>query len=186
MTALPEGAGPVLTGIARRVIADRLGLAASQDGSAPQWLDAPGAAFVTLTIDGALRGCIGSLEAWRPLADDVRSNALSAAFGDPRFPPLGADEFANTAIEVSVLSAPEPFPIASRADAIARLRPGVDGVILEAGGRRGTFLPQVWEELPEPAEFLDHLARKAGLRYGYWSDEFRLWRYGVTAFTEAG
>jgi len=139
---------------------------------------------VTLTLGGELRGCIGSLEAYQPLADDVTSNARSAAFRDPRFPPLTAAEFRRVHIEVSVLSAPQPMAVTSEADALAQLRPGVDGVILAAAGRRATFLPQVWEQLPEPATFLAHLKRKAGLPAGYWGDDVQVWRYGVTAFEE--
>jgi AmmeMemoRadiSam system protein A len=147
-------------------------------------LERPGAAFVTLTQGGELRGCIGSLEAWRPLRADVQANALAAAFDDPRFPPLRADELDRTRIEVSVLSAPEPLEFADRADLLARLRPGVDGLILHTRGHRGTFLPQVWEQLPTPELFLAHLVRKAHLPAGYWSDDVRIDRYTVTAFEE--
>jgi len=148
------------------------------------WLDAPGAAFVTLTQDGQLRGCIGSLVAHRSLRDDVASNALAAAFDDPRFPPLRADELARTRIEVSVLSQPVPMSFTSREDALSQLRPGVDGVVLGARGRRATFLPQVWEELPEPEQFIAHLFRKAGLPPTYWGDDVTISRYAVTAFIE--
>jgi AmmeMemoRadiSam system protein A len=153
-------------------------------GNTDPWLDTPGATFVTLTQAGALRGCIGSLEAYRPLRDDVAANATNAAFRDPRFPPLTAGELAGTRIEVSVLSAPEPYPFTDRADVLSRLRPGVDGLTLEYGGHRGTFLPQVWDSLPEPDAFLAHLVRKAGLPAGWWDDAARLSRYTVTAFEE--
>lgn len=203
MPELPPNAGPVLCGIAREAIAARLGVSdpRSRTADAPQppvpqengqlgsgnvdsWLHHPGAAFVTLTIKGKLRGCIGSLSAYQPLRGDVAANAVNAAFRDPRFSPLTADELPETRIEVSVLSEAEPYPFTDRADALARLRPGVDGLTLEYGARRGTFLPQVWESLPEPDAFLTHLVRKAGLPDGWWSDDARLSRYTVTAFEE--
>lgn len=191
MPDLPAEAGEVLCGLARRAIAARCGIAADVRTSAHRdldgprtWLDAPGASFVTLTRDGRLRGCIGSLTATRPLRDDVAANAVRAAFHDPRFAPLAADDLPRTRIEVSVLSAPEPFPVASRADAVSRLRPGVDGVILGYGSHRGTFLPQVWHQLPDPDDFLAALVRKAGLPDGWWDDTARLSRYTVTAFEE--
>jgi uncharacterized protein len=203
MPELPHGAGPVLTGIARSAIAARLGAPDPRSdtaaGSNPpdpggperlashkgdSYLDAPGAAFVTLTQKGSLRGCIGSLTAYRPLREDVSANAVNAALRDPRFPPLTARELSETQIEVSVLSAPEPYAFTDRADAISRLRPGVDGLTLEYGSRRGTFLPQVWDSLSGPEEFLAHLVRKAGLPAGWWDDGARLSRYTVTAFEE--
>ncbi|MDD4881753.1 MAG: AmmeMemoRadiSam system protein A [Gallionellaceae bacterium] len=176
--------GEVLTAMARAAIAHRLG----QDlpvPAAPDWLDAPGAVFVTLTQDGELRGCIGSLEAWRPLKQDLEDNACAAAFRDPRFPPLAADELARTRVEVSILSKPEPMTFKDEADAIARLRPGIDGVILEWGRHRGTFLPQVWEQLPEPVLFMRHLKQKAGLPADFWADDVRLSRYTVEKHKEA-
>ncbi|MCL2787222.1 MAG: AmmeMemoRadiSam system protein A [Micrococcales bacterium] len=181
---LPSDAGGVLTALARSAIVRRLG------GSAPRpaelaWLAEPGATFVTLTHDDELRGCIGSLQAWRALGEDVTSNAISAAFRDPRFPPVSQGELAGLAIEVSVLGVPQPVAFTSRADLEAQLRPGVDGLILSARGRRGTFLPQVWEELSSPEVFLDHLLRKAGVPSSYWGPDVRVERYTVTAFHEA-
>jgi AmmeMemoRadiSam system protein A len=152
--------------------------------NADSWLDTPGASFVTLTQQGALRGCIGSLTAYRSLRDDVAANAVNAAVRDPRFRPLTADELPDTHIEVSVLSAPEPYPFTDHADALSRLRPRVDGLTLEYGNHRGTFLPQVWDSLSEPDEFLAHLVRKAGLPAGWWDDDARLSRYSVKAFEE--
>ena len=144
------------------------------------------ASFVTLTEDeGRLRGCIGSLEAYRPLAEDVNRNAWAAAFRDPRFPPLEADEFAGLEIHVSVLSEPETLAFDSEQDLLARMRPGIDGLILADGAARGTFLPSVWESLPEPAQFLAHLKLKAGLPADYWSDSLRVWRYTTLAFGES-
>ncbi|WP_201211453.1 AmmeMemoRadiSam system protein A [Rhodocyclus purpureus] len=149
-----------------------------------QRLREPGASFVTLTQAGELRGCIGSLQAWRPLADDVRENAVAAAFHDPRFAPLTAAELPQTRVEVSLLGPSEPIRFRDEADALAQLRPGIDGVILDCAGRRATFLPQVWEQLPAAADFLAHLKRKAGLPAGWWSDELRLARYAVDKWRE--
>ena len=149
----------------------------------PPTLAEPGAAFVTLQRDGQLRGCIGSLEAYRPLGEDVIANARAAAFHDPRFPPLRPDELPGLHVEVSVLTAPEPFPFTDEADLLNRLQPGVDGLILEAGARhRGTFLPAVWESLPQPRTFLAELRRKAGLPADHPLTETRLWRYTTHAF----
>lgn len=124
---------------------------------------APGASFVTLTQDDVLRGCIGSLEARRPLRDDVAANALAAARQDPRFPPLARAELARTAVEISVLGAAEPMRFADEAEFHARLRPGVDGLTIVHGERRATFLPAVWRQLPEPRGFVAALRRKAGI-----------------------
>lgn len=148
-------------------------------------LAAPGATFVTLTQHGQLRGCIGSLEAYRPLEQDVRANVLAAALRDPRFQPLSAHELPRTRIEVSLLTAPESMQFQNEADAERQLRPGIDGVILECNGRRGTFLPQVWEQLPEARQFMSHLKQKAGLPADYWSPEVRLQRYQVRKWKEA-
>ncbi|MCL2783287.1 MAG: AmmeMemoRadiSam system protein A [Propionibacteriaceae bacterium] len=180
---LPDDAGVVLTGLARFAIAKALRVVVPAPADAA-WLDTQGASFVTLTQDGQLRGCIGSLLAWRTLRDDVISNAQAAALHDPRFMRMQASELPVTRIEVSVLSTPQPMQFSSRADALAQLRPGVDGVILSAVGLRATFLPQVWDELPNPEQFIGHLLRKAGLASTYWSDAVTLSRYTVTAFIE--
>ena len=148
----------------------------------PAALRAPRAVFVTLSSDGQLRGCIGHLEACQALVQDVAENAFSAAFRDPRFPPLGADELAGLEIHISVLSPPEPLPVASEADLLRQIRPGVDGLILEDRGHRGTFLPAVWESLTVPEQFLAHLKQKAGLPPDYWSDTIRVARYTAEAF----
>ncbi len=152
--------------------------------SAHPRLKTPGATFVTLTKKGQLRGCIGSLEAHRKLADDVAENAVAAAFRDPRFPPLSRSEWPQTRIEVSLLDAAEPFEVADEDDAIARLRPGIDGLILTHGYRRATFLPQVWESLPDPQHFLEQLKLKAGLPIDFWDDKMTLSRYGVQKWKE--
>jgi AmmeMemoRadiSam system protein A len=175
--------GAALLAIARSAIAGRLGVAAPTPAR-DEVPDTPAATFVTLTRDGLLRGCIGSLEARRPLAFDVAENALAAAFRDPRFPPLTATEWPAIRIEVSLLTPAETLSFSSEADALARLRPGIDGVVLQAGGRRATFLPQVWESLPDPADFLARLKEKAGLPAGYWSDTLRLSRYAVKKWRE--
>ena len=143
-----------------------------------------GASFVTLTSNGVLRGCIGSLEACRPLVGDVSANAYAAAFQDPRFPPLSPPELERVRIQVSVLGKPVPMTFSSEEDLIARLRPYKDGLILEDGVRRGTFLPSVWDALPEPREFLRQLKLKAGLSRDYWSDTLRVYRYSTESFSE--
>lgn len=139
----------------------------------------PGASFVTLNLHDELRGCIGSLEAHQPLVKDVAQNAFSAAFRDPRFPPLTDREFAALDLHISILSPSEPLHFSSESDLLRQLRPGIDGLVLSDGYRRGTFLPQVWEQLPEPAEFLAHLKRKAGLPVNYWSPTLQVERYTV-------
>jgi len=148
----------------------------------PAALRAPRAVFVTLSRDGQLRGCIGHLEACQALVQDVAENAFSAAFRDPRFPPLRADELAGLEIHISVLSPPEPLPVTSEADLLRQIRPGIDGLILEDRGHRGTFLPAVWESLTLPEQFLAHLKQKAGLAPDYWSDTIRVARYTAEAF----
>ncbi len=135
------------------------------------------ASFVTLEIKHQLRGCIGMLEAVRPLAIDIVENAYSAAFKDPRFPPLKQSEFPELDIHLSILEPSVPMNFDSETDLISQLRPGIDGLILQEGGRRGTFLPSVWESLPDPNDFLRHLKLKAGLPVDYWSDNVKVSRY---------
>jgi len=135
------------------------------------------ATFVTLEIGGQLRGCIGMLEACRPLAEDVAENAFASAFHDPRFPPVSPAELDALKISISVLSPPEEMVFSSEEDLLEQIRPGVDGLILQDGFRKGTFLPSVWEQLPEKEEFFGHLKRKAGLAPGHWSDTLRVFRY---------
>ncbi|MGE3774305.1 MAG: AmmeMemoRadiSam system protein B [Gammaproteobacteria bacterium] len=148
-------------------------------------LDAAGAVFVTLKEDGRLRGCIGSLEACRPLREDVAANAVAAALEDPRFAPLAVRELSQVKVEVSLLSAPTPMAVNSEAEALAALRPGRDGVVLAHGVHRATFLPQVWEQLPTPREFLAQLKHKAGLPTDFWAPDVTLSRYGVRKWSEA-
>jgi len=137
------------------------------------------ASFVTLQCDGRLRGCIGSLEALYPLLDDVARNAYAAAFEDPRFPALTPPEFDRIDIHISVLSTPESLRFSTEAELLAQLRPRIDGVVLQDGMRRGTFLPSVWEQLPRPEEFLRQLKLKAGLPADYWSSTLVAKRYTV-------
>lgn len=176
--------GETLLALARGEIAGRLGWPAVTPAPA-DWLRRPGASFVTLTCAGELRGCVGSLTAHRPLGEDVRENAVAAAFRDPRFAPLTRAEFEHVRVEVSELSPSEPIVAANEAEALARLRPHVDGVVFECGHHRSTFLPQVWEHLPEPAAFLAQLKRKAGLTADFWSDAVRLSRYTVSKWKES-
>jgi AmmeMemoRadiSam system protein A len=140
-------------------------------------LRAPGASFVTLHRSGELRGCVGTHTAWRPLVTDVIENAAVAAFREPRFPPLETAELEGLDLSVSLLSAPEPVPFSSEADLLQRLRVGVDGVILSAGAQRGLFLPEMWEQLRTPAEFMSWLKRKAGLPETYWSPSIIIQRF---------
>jgi uncharacterized protein len=180
---MDENVGHALLIRARNAIAAELGQPTAPEPDATA-LDAQGATFVTLTQDGHLRGCIGSLEARQPLDADVRANARAAAFGDPRFSPLRASELTRTRIEVSVLTPAVPLDFTNEADAVRKLRPGVDGVILEAQGRRATFLPQVWENLPEPHLFLNLLKQKAGLPADFWAPDVKLFIYGVQKWQE--
>ena len=178
---MPAERGPVLLAIAREAI--ERGDAAGANGAATlEWLREPGASFVTLRLDGELRGCIGSIDARRPLGEDVARNAQAAAYRDPRFPPVSAGELPRLQVEVSVLSPREPMAVASASDALAQIRPGLDGVALEYGTASATFLPQVWESLPEPEAFLDALKRKAGLPARFWHSDVRLSRYTVEKF----
>ena len=176
--------GQTLLPIARASIARALGRELAASEGAP-WLLDPGACFVTLTQQGELRGCIGSLQAHRPLLVDVKANAVAAAFRDPRFSPLAVDELEHTEIEISLLSPMQALTFAGEAEALAQLRPGIDGVVFEFGARRSTFLPQVWEQLTDTQEFMAHLKRKAGLPAGFWAAEVRLQRYTVSKWKES-
>jgi hypothetical protein len=175
--------GATLLTLARSAIGSSLGLDMPPFGE-PGWLTEPGASFVTLTEQGELRGCIGTVEAYRPLGVDVRDNAVAAAFRDPRFPPLSRAEFDDIRVEVSLLSPVEAMAVADESTALAALRPRVDGVVFEYGHHRGLFLPQVWEQLPRPAAFLAHLKQKAGLSKGFWAAGVRLSRFTVSKWKE--
>jgi hypothetical protein len=143
----------------------------------PTPLQEPRATFVTLHADNNLRGCIGTLEARQPLVQDVAHNAYAAAFSDPRFPSLRAHELATLTIHISVLTPPEDMDVRSEADLLRQLRPGIDGLILRDGARRGTFLPAVWESLPDAREFVRHLKRKAGMSENDWPPTVSVQRY---------
>ncbi len=177
--------GKILLPIARAAIAQALNVPHAADESAP-WLAEHGACFVTLTQNGELRGCIGSLQAHQPLLADVKNNAVSAALRDPRFIPLTAGELDITTVEVSLLSASQEMQVRDEADALAQLRPNIDGVIFEYGKYRSTFLPQVWESLAQPRDFLAMLKRKAGLPEDFWAEGVKLSRYTVTKWSESG
>jgi AmmeMemoRadiSam system protein A len=141
------------------------------------------ATFVTLHKNRQLRGCIGMLKASRPLAVDVCENAFAAAFKDPRFPPLEESEFTELEIHISILTPAEPLSFESEQDLLAQLQPGIDGLVLEEGNLRSTFLPSVWQSLPKPRDFLRQLKLKAGLPPDYWSDRVRVSRYRTEEFS---
>ncbi|HRQ23685.1 MAG TPA: AmmeMemoRadiSam system protein A, partial [Anaerolineales bacterium] len=145
-----------------------------------------GASFVTLTIHGDLRGCIGALEAYQPLAEDVREHAVAAALQDPRFPPVEERELGKINIEISRLTPPQPLDYTSSSDLPGKLRPHVDGIILKHGHRRATFLPQVWEKIPDPADFLNQLCYKMGAHVSLWRDtKLQVSVYQVEEFGES-
>jgi len=148
----------------------------------PEPLQEQRATFVTLHRAGTLRGCIGHLEAVMPLVRDVADNAFAAAFRDPRFPALEAQELSEVHIDISILSLPQPIVFTSEQDLIRQLQPGSDGLILEDKQARGTFLPSVWDTLPNPRDFLLHLKQKAGLPPEYWSDTLTIARYHTESF----
>lgn len=185
---LTEEEGRYLVNLARRTLQAELGVPALalEEPPDPERVRQPGAAFVTLhTRGGALRGCIGSLIARRALVEDVEANALAAALEDPRFPPLTSDELPNVLVEVSVLSKPEPLHYATASELVQSLRPGVDGVVIERGWHRATFLPQVWEQLSLPEDFLAHLCYKAGLPSLAWREgDLKVSIYQVQEFHE--
>ncbi len=152
-------------------------LAVDPASQAPE-LAVPGASFVTLRRkDGALRGCIGSARAWRSLIADIAGNAAASGCEDPRFAPLRPEELDGLWLSISVLTAPEPLPANSQAELLAKIRPGQDGLILSEGERLAVLLPQVWEALPAPVEFLAALKEKAGLARDHWSPSLRLQRF---------
>jgi len=172
--------------LARRTIEAQLGnsVATETPPSDPVYREAA-ATFVTLKIDGQLRGCIGSLEPSGSLWDNVRSNAINAAFHDTRFRPLSKEELASVHIDISLLTPPKPLEYLDGDDLAAKLRPGIDGVILRHGRAGATFLPQVWEQLPTPELFLGHLCRKAGLPESCWREDHpRIELYQVQHFEE--
>jgi AmmeMemoRadiSam system protein A len=180
----PPDAGRILLPLARIAIASELKLEPPKTGDDSPWLKQPGASFITLMRQNQLRGCIGTLQAHRTLLDDVRANAVGAAFRDPRFTPLTAAEYAGISVEVSVLSPLETMQTGNEADALKQLRPGIDGLVFEYGRHRSTFLPQVWEKFPQPADFMAQLKYKAGLPPDFWDKDARLSRYTVFKWRE--
>lgn len=148
----------------------------------PTPLQNTGASFVTLKMAGQLRGCIGSLEAYQPLVNDVAHNAYAAAFSDPRFQPVSNSELEKLEFHISVLTPALAMVFDSEQDLLKQIRPGVDGLVLEDGQHRGTFLPAVWESLPDAESFLRHLKQKAGLPQDYWSESIKVSRYTTESF----
>ncbi|MBE7434455.1 MAG: AmmeMemoRadiSam system protein A [Anaerolineales bacterium] len=187
-TPLTDGERQTLLQIAREAIENAVKgrMPAPLDlRSFPQPLRENGASFVTLTIRGDLRGCIGALEAYQPLAEDVREHAISAAMDDPRFPPVSESELSGIHIEVSRLTAPQELEYSTGEDLMRKLRPHIDGVILKHGFHKATFLPQVWEKIPDPAEFLDQLCYKMGERSNLWRNtRLQVYTYQVEEFHE--
>ena len=185
---LSEDEGESLLSVARSTIKNRL-----NNVEQPQinWKDLPEkfqehlGTFVTITIDDNLRGCIGHIIPRETVIEGIRENAINAAFRDPRFPPLTREEFEKIEIEISILTAPQELPYTDAEDLLNKLRPGVDGVILKKGYYEATFLPQVWDQLPDKEEFLSHLCLKAGLSHDSWRKEkLQVSTYQVQAFEE--
>jgi AmmeMemoRadiSam system protein A len=175
--------GTILLSLARAAIAREFGIEHPAE-TERSWLHEPSACFVTLIQYEELRGCIGSLEPHRTLLSDVQANARAAAFSDPRFAPLTQVEFDATEVEISLLSPLQPLRFSDERAALMQLQPGVDGIVFEFGRYRSTFLPQVWEQLATPREFIARLKVKAGLPADFWSDGVKLYRYSVTKWQE--
>ena len=184
-SVLTEEQGQSLLQLARQTIAEQLSVATETVAVADSALDAEYGTFVTLKIGGALRGCIGNLLPSKSVAEGVKRNAISAAFHDSRFSPLTASEFEKVAIDISVLSQPQKLEYRDGADLITKLRPRIDGVIVQLGGAGATFLPQVWDQLSAPELFLGHLCRKAGLADTAWKNSHpEIEIYQVQCFEE--
>lgn len=178
--------GKILLSIARAAISRALNIPCPSffTNGNTFWLSEPGATFVTLTENQELRGCIGSLYAYDPLIKDVSNNAVSAALHDPRFTPLKDSELDFVTIEVSLLSKLQPLNFSNEKEAVKQLRPGIDGIVLEYGPHRSTFLPQVWENFPQPQQFLAKLKSKARLSENFWTKGITLSRYTVSKWSE--
>lgn len=179
---VPDGA--LLLSLARGAIAERFGAPPLRRPADEPWLDQRRAVFVTLTMAGELRGCVGQLEARWALFEAVREAALSAAFRDRRFFPLGPHELERVRVEVSVLSPLEPLPVADEAELLERMRAGVDGLVLSHEHRSGLFIPEMWKQLPDKREFLFHLKRKAGLPTQGWLPGTRVERFTAAHWEE--
>lgn len=185
-TEIPLPQQALLLRLARHAIAAQLG----DDVAVPaetdsELLQARRGVFVTLTMAGKLRGCIGTLANDVPLIESIPDCARGAAFRDPRFAPVTPAELSDLCVEISILTEPQPLVVLGRDQLLAELRPGIDGLILKEDTRRSTFLPQVWEQLPQPEAFVSHLLRKAGLPADYWSERLRCSRYQCIKFSEA-
>lgn len=174
--------GPSLARLARATLAEALG--GPRVDPWPEGSDPPGASFVTLSLDGALRGCVGSVLPQTSLRAGIQEHARSAAFHDTRFDPVARADLPRLAVEVSLLSPLRPLALTDEADLIRQLRPGVDGLLLDLDGRQATFLPQVWSDLPDPAAFLAALKRKAGWPGAGWPSRVRAWTYTVEAWRD--
>jgi AmmeMemoRadiSam system protein A len=185
---LSQDEGNYLLMVARSTIKNRLN---NREQPRIDWKDLPKrfheqlGTFVTITIDGNLRGCIGHIIPRETLLEGIQENAINAAFRDPRFPPLTREEFDKIEIEISILTAPKELPYVDAEDLLNKLRPGIDGLIIKKGYREATFLPQVWDQLPDKQEFLTHLCIKAGLSYESWRKEkLQVSTYQVQSFEE--
>jgi len=187
-TKLTKEQGRILLNVARETIENTLlgrKEKESEDKDLPPILHERRGTFVTLTIDGNLRGCIGHIIPHESIIEGVRINAINAAFRDPRFPPLSRDELDRIRIEVSILTNPRPLEYKDAEDLLNKLRPGIDGVIIKKGFHEATFLPQVWEQLPRKEDFLTHLCLKAGLDAEAWrGGDLEVSTYQVQAFEE--
>ena len=176
----------ILLRIARAEIAESLRLSVAEKPlEVDDWLQQKGACFITLMQQDQLRGCIGTLKAHRALLDDVKANAIAAAFKDTRFSPLTSEEFNTTQIELSLLSPMQTLSFTSEQHALSQLQPGVDGVVFAYGHQRSTFLPQVWQQLPDANNFMAHLKHKAGIATDFWADDVKLSRYTVGKWKES-
>jgi hypothetical protein len=185
--ALTIAARDQLLALARRSVEVALPEGILQPCPEPPWaseFEEVRSTFITLRIGAQLRGCCGSIHASRPLAYDVWRNAWASAFCDPRFPPLTTGEFPVLHVHISVLTTPEPMLVESEASLIDTLRPGVDGLILELGVARATFLPAVWEQISDPDDFVRQLKMKAGWSASFWSPQIRVSRYVTESFGE--
>lgn len=178
--------GHILITLARSAIAARLGMDQPAVPADQHWLRKPGATWVTLLRDKKMRGRTGTLKAHRALAEDVIANAVAAACNDLRFKPLTRDEFTDIRIEVCLLSDLEPISGDHEASALARLRPGIDGVIFEYGRHHSSFLPEAWTDAADPAEFMAQLKYKAGLPPDFWDPGIRIAKYTVSKWEETG
>lgn len=186
--ALADSYGETLIKVAAQSISSAIGIDGGRcemsAAAFPEPLRQPRATFVTLHMDRTLRGCIGTVAAHRPLVEDVAWNAYAAAFRDTRFDPVDARELQRISASISILSPTSRIEAASREDVLLRLRPGVDGVVFQDERRRAVFLPQVWEHLPEPAQFWDSLLLKAGLPHDHWSPSAVVEIFHVTSIPE--